>query len=65
MFIANQVDLIEENNLDRPKIQEVVKERYFLGYYLTAAKSGQGTHETFNIIINELYTKCKALSSEL
>ena len=47
------------------KIQEVVKERDFLGYYLIAAKSGQGAHETFNIIIEKLYYEYKALSSEL
>jgi len=65
LFIANQVDLIEENNLDRTKIQEIVKERDFFGYYLTTAKSGQGAHEIFNIIIEKLYYKYKALSSEL
>jgi len=65
LFIANQVDIIEENNLELTKIQEVVKERDFLGYYLTAAKSGQRAHEIFNIIIEKLYYKYKALSSEL
>ncbi len=62
---ANKVDLIEENNLDKMNIQEVVKERDFLGYFLTSAKTGQGVHEAFNVIINELYYKFKALPSEL
>ncbi len=64
-MVANKVDLIEENNLNVTKIQELVKERDFLGYYLTSAKTGQGVHETFNAIINKLYDKYKALSSEL
>jgi len=65
VVFANKVDLVEENNLIKTSIQEVVKKRDFLGYYLTSAKTGQGVHEAFNVIINELYTKCKALSSEL
>ena len=63
VVFANKVDLIEENNLDKINIQEVVKERDFLGYYLTSAKTGQGVHEAFDSIINELYYKFKALSS--
>ena len=63
VVFANKVDLIEENNLDKMNIQEVVKERDFLRYFLTSAKTGQGVHEAFNVIINELYYKIKALSS--
>ena len=63
VLFANKVDLIEENNLDKMNIQEVVKERDFLRYFLTSAKTGQGVHEAFNVIINELYYKIKALSS--
>lgn len=65
VMFANKVDLIEENNLDKMNIQEVVKERDFLGYYLTSAKTGQGVHEAFKTIIEKLYDKYKALSSEL
>jgi len=65
VVFANKVDLIEENNLDKMNIQEVVKERDFLGYYLTSAKTGQGVHEAFNAIIKKLYSKYKALSSEM
>ena len=64
VVFANKVDLIEENNLDKMNIQEVVKERAFLGYYLTSAKTGEGVRESFNVIINELYSKYKAISSE-
>ena len=65
VVFANKVDLIEENNLDKTNIQEDVKKRAFLGYYLTSAKTGQGVHEAFNAIIEKLYEKYKALSSEL
>jgi len=65
VMFANKVDLIEENNLDKMNIQEVVKERDFLGYFLTSAKTGQGVHKAFNAIIEKLYDKYKALSSEL
>ena len=63
VVFANKVDLIEENNLDKMNVQELVKEKDFLGYHLTSAKTGQGVHEAFNSIINELYSKYKALSS--
>ena len=65
VLFANKVDLIDENNLNKTKIQELVKERDILGYYLTSAKTGQGVHEAFNAIIEKLYSKYKALSSEL
>ena len=63
VMFANKVDLIEENNLDKMNIQEVVKERDFLGYFLTSAKTGQGVIDAFNAIINELYYKFKTFSS--
>ena len=64
VVFANKVDLVEEDNLDEREIQEFVKEREFLGYYLTSAKTGKGVHEAFNTIIENLYYKYKALSSE-
>jgi len=64
-LVAYKVDLIDEDNLDKTKIQSFVKERDFLGYYLTLAKTGQGVHDAFNAIIDKLYSKYKALSSEL
>ena len=65
VLFANKVDLIEEVNLIKTNIQEVIKERKFLGYFLTSAKTGQGVHEAFNAIIEKLYNKNKASSSEL
>jgi len=66
VVFANKVDLIEEEeNWDKTIVQGLVKERDFLGYYLTSAKTGQGVHEAFNAIINKLYSKYKALSSKM
>ncbi|MFX0082689.1 MAG: Rab family GTPase [Candidatus Hodarchaeota archaeon] len=62
ILFANKVDLIDEDNLDDTPIQKIVEEQGFLGYYLTSAKTGQGVHEAFNIIINELYNKSKVLT---
>ncbi len=65
VLFANKVDLIEEANLIKTNIQEVIKERNFLGYFLTSAKMGKGVHEAFKAIIEKLYYKYKDLSSEL
>ncbi len=65
VLFANKVDLIEEANLIKPNIQEVIRELNFLGYFLTSAKTGQGVHEAFNVIIEKLYNRNKASSSEL
>lgn len=65
VLFANKVDLIENVNLIKTKIQEITRERKFLGYFLTSAKTGQGVHEAFNVIIEKLYNRNKASSSEL
>ena len=61
IIFANKVDLVEEDNLDKTEIRKIVEKQGFLGYYLTSAKTGQGVHEAFNILINELYNKYKTL----
>ena len=43
------------------EIQKKVEKLGFLGYYLTSAKTGDGVHDAFNILIKELYYKSKAL----
>jgi len=63
VLFANKVDLVEEN-YDTTKIQEVVNENGFLGFYLTSAKTGQGVIEAFNAIINELYYKFYDISPD-
>ena len=65
ILFANKVDLVEETSLIKTKIQEVTRELNFLGYFLTSAKTGQGVHEAFNVIIEKLYNRNKASSSEL
>ncbi|MFX1356941.1 MAG: Rab family GTPase [Promethearchaeota archaeon] len=60
VLFANKVDLIEENGLDKDKIQNIVKENNFLGYYITSAKTGQGVVDAFNALINRLYNKSKS-----
>ena len=65
VIFANKVDLIEETNLIKANIQEIVRKNDFLGYFLTSAKTGQGVHEAFKAIIEKLYYKSKDLSSEL
>ncbi|UCC19575.1 MAG: GTP-binding protein [Promethearchaeota archaeon] len=62
-IFANKVDLIDEKNLKTNKIENLVKTRNFLGYCITSAKTGQGVIDAFNILIEELYYKSKALSS--
>ena len=64
VLFANKVDLIKENSFDKTKIEEFVKKRNFLGYYLTSAKTGQGVRNAFNAIIDKLYSKYKPLSLE-
>jgi small GTP-binding protein len=53
VVFANKVDLVEDQSLDKAKIQNLVKERNFLGYYITSAKTGQGLDEAFNDLIKE------------
>ena len=65
VVFANKVDLVKEDNLDNTEIQKIVKDRNFLGYFLTSAKTGQGVYEAFNDIINKLYNEYKTLSTEL
>ena len=64
ILFANKVDLIKEQRFNNSKIQSLVKEHGFLGYYLTSAKTGKGVYDAFNTLINELYYKSKALIGE-
>ena len=54
VVFANKVDLINEQSLDKTKIQNLVKERNFLGYYITSAKTGQGLDHAFNTLSKEI-----------
>ena len=54
IIFANKVDLINVQSLDKTKIQNLVKEQNFLGYYITSAKTGQGLDYAFNALIKEI-----------
>lgn len=62
LLLANKLDLINENSLNKSIIQEVVDEFKFVGYFLTSAKTGHGVSEAFNSLINHLYHNQKATS---
>lgn len=63
IIFANKVDLIEENNLDTFKIQQIVKNHGFFMYCITSAKTGQGVNDAFNALIQHLYNQHKAISA--
>jgi len=65
VVFANKVDLVEKNSSDNSKIQKLVEEYNFLGFYKTSAKTGEGVIDAFNVLIENLYHKFRALSSEL
>ena len=54
VLFANKVDLINEQNLDKTKIQKLVKELNFLGYYITSAKTGQGLDDAFDALSRKI-----------
>ena len=54
VVFANKVDLINEQTLDKARIQNLVKEHNFLGYYITSAKTGQGLDDAFNALSKEI-----------
>ena len=62
VLFGNKVDLIDENNFDEEKILKFANRKDFFGYYRTSAKTGQGVHEAFRAIIQELHSKYKEIS---
>ena len=59
VVFANKVDLVDEQKLDTSKLVELVKKKYFLGVFITSAKTGEGVIEAFNTIIDDLHLKYK------
>jgi len=59
VLFGNKMDLVDEENLDDNKVTNLVKERNFLGYYKTSAKTGSGVYEAFQAIIKDLYNRYK------
>ena len=62
ILFVNKVDLVNKNEVNSIKIQEIVKKNNFLGYSITSAKTGEGVIEAFNLIIQRLYNSYKKLS---
>lgn len=62
VLFANKVDLINENSLNKAKIQNLVENLNLLDYCITSAKSGQGVHYAFINIIEKLYFHYMALT---
>ena len=65
VIFANKVDLVDQSKLEDSNIQDLIDKHNFLGFYKTSAKTGSGVIEAFNALIENLYRKFKALSSEL
>ncbi|GAH39614.1 unnamed protein product [marine sediment metagenome] len=65
VIFGNKVDLVDEDKLDNNKLKDIMNNDNFLGHYLTSAKTGKGVIESFNAIIETLYSKFKSLSAEL
>lgn len=63
VLFGNKVDLVDEKELDDEKVLKLKEKKEFLAYYRTSAKTGQGVHEAFLAIINELYSKYKTIST--
>jgi small GTP-binding protein len=59
VLFGNKIDLVEDDGRDDEKIQEIVKQREFLDYFKTSAKTGSGVYEAFQAIIKNLYNKYK------
>jgi hypothetical protein len=51
--------LVDEYKKSDEKVNKMVEERDFLGYYKTSAKTGQGVFQAFQAIIKNLYHKYK------
>lgn len=59
VLFGNKIDLVEDDDTNDKKIQEIIKERGFLAYFKTSAKTGTGVYEAFQAIIKNLYNKYK------
>ncbi len=59
VLFGNKTDLVDEKDLNNDEVIKTVKERNFLGYYKTSAKTGSGVYKAFQAIIKELHDKYK------
>ncbi|MFW9875732.1 MAG: Rab family GTPase [Candidatus Thorarchaeota archaeon] len=65
VIFANKIDLINEKDVDKSRIQTIADKFDIKNYYITSAKTGQGVNKAFNTIIEKLYQKSKALTSKI
>jgi Ras-related protein Rab-23 len=61
ILFGNKIDLMPPEKLHDEKAIKFTKDRKFLGYYKTSAKTGNGVYEAFQAIISNLYEKFKDL----
>lgn len=54
VLFANKVDLVSEDTIDKPKIEELIERYKFLGYFMTSAKTGMRVTDAFNFLIKNL-----------
>ena len=59
VLFGNKIDLVNDEQLDDSKVEDIVDKMNFLGYYKTSAKTGNGVVTAFQAIIKELYEKYK------
>ena len=59
VLFGNKTDLVGEDEIDDERVGNIMKDRGFLGYYKTSAKTGQGVLQAFQAIIKNLYDKYK------
>ena len=59
VLFGNKIDLVNDEELDDSKVEEIVDKRDFLGYYKTSAKTGNGVYKAFQAIIKDLYERYK------
>jgi GTP-binding nuclear protein Ran len=59
VLFGNKIDLVNKKELDDGNAKELVKDRNFLGYYRTSAKTATGVYKAFQAIIKELYYRYK------
>ncbi|TFG01116.1 MAG: GTP-binding protein [Promethearchaeota archaeon] len=59
VLFGNKLDLVDEDELNDEKVENLVEDKNFLNYYKTSAKTGTGVYQGFQAIIKDLYYKYK------
>jgi small GTP-binding protein len=56
ILFANKVDLIKEESINKNRLDNLVNDKNFLGYFITSAKTGKRVEDAFNFLIETLKT---------